>query len=124
MIFIGGWAYAALRAVRTLPSRAVRRIETGLHAAQVNGVRVLPRIVLSWRGRGGAQGGVLALDRRCTHLGCLVSHDADRGELVCPCHGSRFDTQGGLLRGPATKPLIQLKTTQGVGGEIVVDVTG
>ncbi|SNB44802.1 ubiquinol-cytochrome c reductase iron-sulfur subunit [Geobacter sp. DSM 9736] len=44
-----------------------------------------------------------ALELVCTHLGCTVS--VTPGELVCPCHGSRFDREGNVIRGPADRPL-------------------
>ena len=47
--------------------------------------------------------GYYALDLVCTHLGCTVS--VTTAELVCPCHGSRFDRQGKVLAGPADRPL-------------------
>ncbi|MEV5430329.1 FAD-dependent oxidoreductase [Streptomyces sp. NPDC052701] len=50
-------------------------------------------------------GSLHAVSARCTHLGCLVSfNDAERA-WECPCHGSRFDTDGKVIQGPATRPL-------------------
>lgn len=54
---------------------------------------------------------VLALGNRrfaavspiCTHLGCTVEIEESR--LVCPCHGSNYDREGRVLRGPAEHPL-------------------
>ncbi|WNO71059.1 FAD-dependent oxidoreductase [Streptomyces sp. AM8-1-1] len=55
-----------------------------------------------------ASGEVRSLSARCTHLGCLVQfNDAER-TWECPCHGSRFATDGSVLHGPATRPLEEL----------------
>lgn len=41
----------------------------------------------------------------CTHLGCTFPWNANDGQFQCPCHGSRYDAQGNVLRGPANRPL-------------------
>jgi len=46
---------------------------------------------------------VRAISLVCTHLGCSVTVTPDG--LSCPCHGSIFDRQGRVLRGPADRPL-------------------
>jgi Rieske Fe-S protein len=51
-----------------------------------------------------------ALSLVCTHLGCTVT--VTPGELHCPCHGSRFDHQGQVLAGPASRPLARLLTRE------------
>jgi glycine/D-amino acid oxidase-like deaminating enzyme/nitrite reductase/ring-hydroxylating ferredoxin subunit len=51
------------------------------------------------------EGQLLAVSMRCTHLGCLVRFNAAERSWDCPCHGSRFDVDGAVLEGPATRPL-------------------
>lgn len=52
-----------------------------------------------------ADGGLHAVSARCTHLGCLVAFNEAETAWECPCHGSRFATDGAVLQGPATRPL-------------------
>jgi Rieske Fe-S protein len=46
-----------------------------------------------------------ALSSICTHQGCQVAFNALERSWDCPCHGSRFDIDGRVLDGPATRPL-------------------
>ena len=62
--------------------------------------------------------GIYAISRICTHLGCIVNSSSDGFE--CPCHGSRFTANGGLVKGPAPRPLPWLKVN-GSAGNYVVD---
>ncbi len=48
-----------------------------------------------------------ALSAKCTHLGCTVDFDRTKDFFFCNCHGSQFDINGKVLKGPATKPLPQ-----------------
>jgi cytochrome b6-f complex iron-sulfur subunit len=50
-------------------------------------------------------GGFLALDRTCTHLGCTVPWVASQKRFVCPCHSSAFDIFGDVLSPPAPRAL-------------------
>ena len=40
----------------------------------------------------------------CTHRGCTVNEVAG-GTINCPCHGSKFNLDGSVANGPATRPL-------------------
>ncbi|MCA1993680.1 MAG: Rieske 2Fe-2S domain-containing protein [Coleofasciculus sp. S288] len=48
---------------------------------------------------------VIAVNPTCTHAGCSVAWDNDQQSFVCPCHDSKFASDGKVLRGPANKPL-------------------
>jgi cytochrome b6-f complex iron-sulfur subunit len=52
-----------------------------------------------------ADGGFLAVYRRCTHLGCTVSWEPEQNRFFCPCHASTFDIHGAVLNPPAPRAL-------------------
>jgi Rieske Fe-S protein len=66
--------------------------------------------------------GIYALSLICTHAGCDMSVDGavSSGDIQCFCHGSVFDGQGNVLRGPASSPLQHLVVTVDSGGELTI----
>ncbi|GAB2509427.1 hypothetical protein GCM10027167_08670 [Nocardia heshunensis] len=49
-------------------------------------------------------GNYIGLSVICTHLGCAVN-DISGGTINCPCHGSKFNLDGSVAAGPASRPL-------------------
>jgi cytochrome b6-f complex iron-sulfur subunit len=62
--------------------------------------------------------GFTALSLVCPHLGCSVEPQSDG--FTCPCHGSRFDPQGKLVRGPAEQGLTVLRLETEADGKLHV----
>ncbi|MDT5209160.1 MAG: hypothetical protein QOF67_1575 [Mycobacterium sp.] len=54
---------------------------------------------------------------KCTHKGCTVDKVAD-GTIDCPCHGSKFNLDGTVAKGPAQEPLATENVT--VQGDSIV----
>jgi len=45
------------------------------------------------------------LNAVCPHLGCVVPWDIGLNQFKCPCHGSGYNAEGGLIHGPSPHPL-------------------
>ena len=52
-----------------------------------------------------ADGGFLALSRKCTHLGCTVPWVEQDQIFACPCHASAFDITGSVVSPPAPRAM-------------------
>ncbi|MBC8146250.1 MAG: Rieske (2Fe-2S) protein [bacterium] len=60
-----------------------------------------------------------ALSMRCTHKGCEVA-PPEGNVIVCPCHDSRFDLTGAVVKPPATEPLKKYVTSYKADSRVVV----
>jgi cytochrome b6-f complex iron-sulfur subunit len=67
--------------------------------------------------------GVYAMSAVCTHAGCLLDDSSEKitSGLSCPCHGSTFDGNGTVTRGPAGSPLDHYAVMIATDGSITVD---
>ena len=65
--------------------------------------------------------GFFALSSVCTHLGCITRYRGQDNAILCPCHGSRFDTNGNVVSGPAPRPLQHLAISLEQDGQLIVD---
>jgi cytochrome b6-f complex iron-sulfur subunit len=63
--------------------------------------------------------GIIALYRKCVHLGCVVPWNDSEDQFHCPCHGSLYNRKGEVLGGPAPRPLDYFKITEDAGSLIV-----
>lgn len=61
----------------------------------------------------------VAVSPICTHRGCTV--DVSGARLVCPCHGSTYDREGRVLKGPAERALTRYAVAR-QGDALVVDL--
>jgi len=52
-----------------------------------------------------------ALNAVCTHLGCVVPWVRASNKFICPCHGSQYDENGKVVRGPAPLSLALAHTS-------------
>jgi cytochrome b6-f complex iron-sulfur subunit len=72
-------------------------------------------------------GGLLAFYQKCPHLGCSVPWRPDfdfgghKGWFRCPCHGSTFTREGGILvAGPSSRNMDTMAITVKPNGDITV----
>jgi Rieske Fe-S protein len=92
------------------PTRETRSsaVTVRLEDVPVGGALVLPEQGVAVARA--AAGDLNVLSLTCTHLGCRVTATEDG--FACPCHGSCFDREGRVTRGPAQLPLHRLPYSQ------------
>jgi nitrite reductase/ring-hydroxylating ferredoxin subunit len=65
--------------------------------------------------------GLRAISLTCSHLGCAV--EARNFGFECPCHSSRYDLNGLVLKGPASTDLRKLRAAESVDGNLHIFTT-
>jgi cytochrome b6-f complex iron-sulfur subunit len=65
---------------------------------------------------------LLALYRKCVHLGCSVPHCERSMLFECPCHGSKYRLHGEWFHGPAPRGLDRFPVTISKG-KVIVDTS-
>ena len=66
-------------------------------------------------------GGIYALSAKCTHEGTRINQ-VGASSFGCTCHGSQYDFNGGVTRGPATVALDHFQVSEpSAGAMLVVD---
>ena len=67
-------------------------------------------------------GGLYAMTNTCTHQGCDAEPvgSGSSATVRCPCHGSQFDRNGAVVRGPASSPLTHFAVSVDGSGNITI----
>merc|ERR1719247_1781156 len=61
-----------------------------------------------------------ALNAVCTHLGCVVPWNKAENKFMCPCHGSQYNKEGKVVRGPAPLSLALAHREQDETGKVLL----
>jgi rieske iron-sulfur protein len=111
----GSQAGAAIAAGAIAPGTAVQAFPQGKSDNERNLIELV-------RLSADLPAGLVAYSAICTHLGCTVAAALnDRGDIICPCHGSQFDPahDAAVVHGPANRPLPSLPLQLSADGQVV-----
>lgn len=95
----------------TLPARLVRAKSLAIPLAKVKKLeKAGGSMILKVKGQQilfirETEETIRALDPLCTHKGCALAYNREAKRIDCPCHQSVFNLEGGVIKGPASKPL-------------------
>lgn len=124
--WLGSVLYPVLRYLKPLsrpgPSGPVRLTRAEVTKVEVDKFAIVPvgrdRVLVFED----PDGGLRALDARCTHEGCTVRYVARDALVWCACHNGRFDLEGRVLAGPPPRPLAKHAVARDDDGSITVSV--
>jgi Rieske Fe-S protein len=125
----GAAAFLSLGASRAGAGRRPKRKrasrQEGLHVASLEDVPETDALQSSYFGLPlllfRLEGEVKAVSGMCTHEGCFLGWNADRGVILCPCHGGEFDPTGTVLTGPPPAALLRFPVRIDEGQIYVLD---
>ena len=92
----------AIRLAKAPSAESVAPGEAGI-------VRHAGKLVALYRDEHGRAHAVSAV---CPHMGCVVAWNGAEKTWDCPCHGSRFDRDGGVLTAPSKVGLANVEAGQ------------
>jgi Rieske Fe-S protein len=92
--------------------------EVVYHRTRVDGWKATKEKTTTWVVKNGPQSAV-AFSPACPHLGCIYHWESEQGIFLCPCHASAFGLDGGVLAGPAPRPLDRYESRV-EGGKLLV----
>jgi Rieske Fe-S protein len=104
LVLVGGFAYPVGRFVffsdkrETTFSLPLQNIKEGITYIQSSQLFIYKN-----------QHSIDILDAHCTHMGCILSYDETQQQFKCPCHKSKFDSDGTRLSGPAKRNLDKIE---------------
>jgi cytochrome b6-f complex iron-sulfur subunit len=64
-------------------------------------------------------GQLVAVNPTCNHAGCSVAWQPGEKAFVCPCHDSKFASNGKVMQGPADQPLVNY-TAKIAGNQVLI----
>lgn len=116
-----GAAFVALWSIMTGKSKQLQEqpVFSKINAAKLGtGIFLFDKFILVK-----SAASLKVFSNKCTHAGCRINQEID-GQLVCPCHGSRYDSATGkVIQGPAGLPLSPIPfSTDAKTGEISIKI--